>query len=145
MWIFAPKLFLLALAADPITWQLANKSVKAQSGARISLRVKAEIAEGWHLYSMKEIAGGPKPTRFTVAPPATLSGAIEAPDPLIEQDSNFNAEVEYYTGSAEFAVPIALPKELPARVTVRVRFQSCSEKECLPPKTVELSAAVAPE
>jgi hypothetical protein len=144
MSIFASPLLLFALAADPIAWKVAESPVQAQPGAVVKLRIQATIGAGWHLYALKEIPGGPKPTRFTVEAPAELAGKVEAPDPLVAEDSNFNAEVEYYEESAEFAVPVRLPAKLPERVVVRVRYQSCSDKECLPPKTVELSVAVRP-
>jgi len=144
MSIFAPNLLLLALAAEPITWKLAEPSVTAQPGATVTVRVQAEIGEGWHVYSMKETPGGPKPTRFTVEAPAVLAGPVTAPDALIAEDSNFNTEVEYYEGSAEFTLPVALPKQLPAQVTLRVRYQSCTRTECLPPKTVVLALPVRP-
>src|ERR1035438_421461 len=45
-------------ALDPVSWTLSSDVAKAAPGATVSLRLTAQIDEGWHIYS----ATTPPPT-----------------------------------------------------------------------------------
>lgn len=136
MRIFSSLLLALCLfGADqqPVRWR-----ARAEGAAKVHLI--ADIAPGWHLYSMKEIPGGPKATRIELVDPVAWewAAAIEAPEPERAQDSNFdtesNTEVEYYEGEADFLLH-PRRKQAGKPLALRVRYQCCSGTECLPPKT----------
>src|SRR5262249_32880500 len=103
---------------------------------------------GWHLYSLKPMAEGPIPTRIWVAEgqPFQLSAAIKAPEPQTVQDPSFNMEVELYEGEAGFTLPVKGATGAPAgphTLAINASYQSCSNKICLPPKTVKIEVPVA--
>ncbi len=89
-----------AAAPNPITWKAQNAPSKVKAGARFSLKLVAQIEEGWHLYSMKPVEDGPIPTRIWLAEgqPFELAGAVAAPPPESVHDTNFNMEIEFYEG-----------------------------------------------
>lgn len=144
-------LFLLMLAAparaqdeklNPVTWSL--KVVKSAEGG-LSAELTAQIEHGWHLYSLAPIKDGPKPTRITLPPnqPFELDGQIAAPEPFVETDPNFGIEVEYYEEAVTFTLPLKRRAGAEGdKLLVEARYQTCTSKLCLPPKTVKLAAEV---
>jgi thiol:disulfide interchange protein DsbD len=109
--------------------------------------VRAEIEEGWHLYSMEIPPGGPIPTQITVVEnDAYISGGVPIqPDPIPWFDQNFNMETSYFEDEAEFQVPVQV-KESAALGThdlsVQIRFMLCNDTSCLPPQTKTVSATL---
>jgi DsbC/DsbD-like thiol-disulfide interchange protein len=134
---------LFAQGDAPIRWKIAAVA----PGPTLKVKLVAGIAPGWHLYSLKKLAGGPVATTITVPDGQLfqLAGKIEAPEPIALHDPNFDMEVEYYADSAEFVVPVKkAPHAKPGRqtLTIAARFQSCNDKICLPPRTVKLETQV---
>ena len=100
---------LAAAPADPVAWKMQNPSGSpVKRGARFTVKLLAEVQEGWHLYSLKPMAEGPIPTRIWIAEgqPFSLAGAVRSPDPHVVQDANFGMEVETYEGEAVFTLPV---------------------------------------
>jgi thiol:disulfide interchange protein DsbD len=147
--LLAGTLLALALGAaapDPVAWKLDPvKPVKA--GAKFSVRLTAQIQEGWHVYSMKHLDDGPIATRIWLGDgqPFQLTGAIKAAAPQTLQDPALNMEVELYEGAAEFTLPMSVASGTPAgphNLVVNASYQSCNNRLCLPPKTVKVEVPV---
>jgi thiol:disulfide interchange protein DsbD len=137
-----------AQGENPILWSLrAPGDLEVKPGGRFDLELTAAIQDGWHLYSTSQPPGGPTPTRITVPPgqPFRLEAAPAGPEPKREHDPNFGMETEFYDGAAAFVVPIAVAPDAPGgtqKVEVHVRFQTCNDRLCLPPRTDKLVAQV---
>jgi len=121
-----------------ISARVAGSNI-VRPGARISLRVLATVPNGWHLYSLSEPPGGPIATTVNVGPPAlaALAGQISAPEPITARDPNFNLETSYYEDSVAFTLPLAIATNAPAgksKLDVRVAYQTCNARYCLPPR-----------
>jgi hypothetical protein len=132
---------------NPVTWRLEAPATVKPGSPPARLKLTAQIARGWHLYSLKKLEGGPYPTSITVAEghPFRLAGAVEAPDPIRIEDEAFGMEVEIYIDEAVFNVPVeAVPGAKPGtdKVVVDARYQVCDNKMCLPPRTAHAEAAV---
>ena len=138
----------LGAAADPVAWKVAAAPAAAvKAGARFTVKVTAEVQEGWHLYSLKPMAEGPIATRIWIAEgqPVTLAGAIAAPAPQVQQDPSFGMEVELYEGEAVFSLPVRVGAGASAgaqKLVVSAAYQTCNNKLCLPPKTVKVEVPV---
>ncbi len=78
-----------------------------KAGAKFTVKLTAQIQEGWHLYSLKPLAEGPIPTRIWIAEgqPFSLAGATAAAEPRTLHDASFGMEVELYEGQAVFHAP----------------------------------------
>lgn len=131
-----------APAPNPVRWELMeapSKPVKA--GARFNLRLIAHIEQGWHLYSTKLIPDGPIATRIWLAQgqPFELAGPVKSPEPLRRHDPSFNLEVEYHQGDTTFVLPVKVLDSAAGQQTLIVSssYQICSDKVCLPPRTVK--------
>jgi DsbC/DsbD-like thiol-disulfide interchange protein len=137
-----------AAPADPVAWKLQSSADSpVRAGARFNVKLVAEVQEGWHLYSLRPMAEGPIPTRIWIAEgqPFSLAGAVRSPDPHVVQDANFGMEVETYEGEAVFTLPVRAVAGATAgvqKLVVSASYQSCSNKLCLPPKTVKVEVPV---
>jgi DsbC/DsbD-like thiol-disulfide interchange protein len=139
-----------AEAPHPIKWSLtANAAVLPLSkGSQVQATLRAQIQPGWHLYALDQEPGGPTATKISL--PAsqafTLNGSIESDiAPIIANDPNFNLETRFFEGDTSFRIPVEATSPAsaaPAKLTVEVFFQTCSDRTCLPPVVARVSAQV---
>lgn len=125
---------------DPVKWAATSKTKALKPGESFKVSLVATLEEGWHLYSVTQ-PPPPIATRVSVAKdqPYVLDGTIQAPPAERVFDPSFGMDAEYYSGVAEFIIPVkAAPDAAPGKVPVKVQayFQSCNDQFCLPPKTV---------
>jgi thiol:disulfide interchange protein DsbD len=140
-----------ALAQEPSHWGLSSaasgKSIK--TGESISVQLKAQIDDGWHLYALDQPSGGPIPTtiKITDGSPFSITGQISAPKPTIGKDQNFVAdgkplETKFFEHEVTFGITATASSETSADAfAVNVRFQLCNDTFCLPPKTLKVTFA----
>lgn len=127
-------------AEDPVQWTLALEPSSAPPGSHVSGRLTAQIKPGWHLYSLTTPPGGPNPTKLKVLDSAAIAGfsGVFQPKPERKFDQGFQMETETFASEAAFVLDIEVKKDAvagPAEVTAQARFQACTDKICLPPKT----------
>ena len=130
---------------NPVSWSLNSSKKTAKAGEKFNVQLSGTVQSGWYIYSVTQGAGGPYPTRVTVAAPFTLAGGVRGPAPKRQMDANFGIETEKYIGGANLTVPVSVPATTaPGAQTleVSVRFQTCNDEVCLPPKTVKVSAPI---
>jgi thiol:disulfide interchange protein DsbD len=136
-------------AQNPVTWSIkAVTRGTHKPGDKFTAQVAAQIASGWHVYSITQAAGGPIPTRITVpdGQPFKLAGGVSGPRPQVAMDPNFEINTETYEGGATFSVPIVVAADVLAgaqALNINVRYQACNDKLCLPPRTAKLSVQVS--
>ncbi|HTP86138.1 MAG TPA: cytochrome c biogenesis protein CcdA [Bryobacteraceae bacterium] len=134
-------------AQDPVQWTLApDRTVSVAPGSSVLLRLTATLEPGWHLYSPTTPKGGPIPTSLTLADsPVIASVHVYEPAPKRKYDPNFQLDTETFEKQVVFLVAIELKKDAangPLDLTAQVRYQSCNDKECLPPKRKTASATI---
>jgi hypothetical protein len=134
---------------SPVAWSLAIEAPAdpVHAGDRLSARLTASLEDGWHLYSPDQAPGGPIPTHIAVpsGQPFTLAGAVRVPSPRVAADPNFGVETQFFEDEATFTLPIQVAATTPAgphQLTVTVSYQVCTRTICLPPTSVDVSAAV---
>lgn len=136
--VFSPK----ANAQNPVKWSALAKTSDARAGEIATVELRATIEDGWHIYAPTTPAGGPIPTKIELSPgsKATVAGKIAQPKPIRQMDAGFGIETETFEKSVAFGVPfkIASDAKMPLKGVLRVRFQACNAKLCLPPKTVSV-------
>ncbi|HEY1953256.1 MAG TPA: protein-disulfide reductase DsbD N-terminal domain-containing protein [Gemmatimonadaceae bacterium] len=132
----------------PVHWTVVGGSqtrVLAQ-GRTVPITVQADIARGWHIYSLTQKAGGPIPLRLElVGEGVVVRGLINAPKPERIFDKNFGVQTELYSGSPRFTIPVGVPARSAGGVRkfeVAARYQVCSDKLCLPPRTDKLDVTL---
>jgi DsbC/DsbD-like thiol-disulfide interchange protein len=137
------------ISLRPVRWTVLGGSSPREvvSGRTVKFTVQAEIAKGWHIYSLTQKPGGPIPLRLSVTGPTDLMvrGIINAPKPDRVFDKNFGLETELYSGSPRFTIPIGVSGRAATgirRFQIAARYQVCSDKLCLPPRTDKLDLAL---
>src|SRR5580692_7452979 len=79
-------LFASACFADeqPVKWSavLTPAGIRAGEGGQIV--VKAVIEPGWHIYSLNQAKGGPKPTTIELADGSALQVAGDPAEPAVK-------------------------------------------------------------
>jgi thiol:disulfide interchange protein DsbD len=118
-------------------------------GDTLTVRVDGTIPVGWHLYSITQPPGGPVATTVDVGPSSLvrLRAAVKAPVPIPAPDPNFGIESEWYEDSVAFRIPLRVSHDAtPGKreIAVRIGYQTCTARYCLPPTedTVRLAVRV---
>lgn len=136
------------LGEKKVQWTAAFEPAKAAPGQTATLRVKADIAEGWHIYGMNLSNKGPIPTTFEAAWPEGWTPVGDwTPDvaPKAAIDPGFQFEVAYHEGEVGFRHAVRIPAGQPlgpVEMKGRVRSQACDDSQCLPPLWVDWTAAL---
>jgi Disulphide bond corrector protein DsbC len=137
------------LSLRPVRWTLIGGTAPRDvvTGRTVRITVRADIAKGWHIYSLTQRPGGPIPLRLELVGPADvlMRGVIDAPKPDRTFDKNFGIETELYSGSPRFTIPVGVTGHSLAgirRFQIGARYQVCSDKVCLPPRTDKLDVAL---
>ena len=138
----------LGAQEEPVKWSVRQSPAAAvRPGATMTLAVVAAIEGGWHIYSIAQGPGGPAPTTIALpsGQPFVHAGMIRAPAPHRAFDPNFEIETEYDEESTRFDVPVRVAADARTgrhELAVRVRFQACTDTQCLPPATKILTLGI---
>ena len=129
------------MAAEPPV----KRTIAFVDGQNLFHAVKS--AFGWHVYGLEQPPGGPTPLRVTLDENGIVlrAGATSGSAPIKKQDQSFNLETQFYSHSFVLHVPIQVKPGSPRgkqSVPVSVRFQACSDRMCLPPRTVHVSVPI---
>ena len=133
---------------QPVQWSGSVKSgTPLKHGSKVAIELSAKIQSGWHVYGLSQAAGGPTPLQVTLDPNEIVrsAGAVSGTPPLKKHDSSFDLETESYLGSFALYLPAQVndhPTAGKQVVSVAVRFQACSDRTCLPPRTVHVSVPI---
>jgi hypothetical protein len=137
------------LSLRPVRWSIVGSRTTREvvSGRTVPITVQADIAKGWHIYSLTQKPGGPIGLRLELlgAVDVVVRGVIDAPKPERKFDENFGIETELYSGSPRFTIPVGVPgRSLTGtrRFQIGARYQVCSNKVCLPPRTDSLGVTL---
>jgi hypothetical protein len=130
---------------QPVQWQgsTAQKSPLKQ-GSKVEIDLSAQVEPGWHVYGLTQAPGGPTPLHVTLEENTVAQFVAVAPGtaPVKKHDPSFNLETEVFPQSFSLQVQAKVKQHSAAGaqvIPVSIRFQACSERECLPPRTVHLS------
>ncbi|MBI3271368.1 MAG: hypothetical protein HYZ53_20420 [Planctomycetes bacterium] len=112
------------------------------SGGAFVVRVRASIAEGFHIYALgKSETVTPTRIAFQGVPALRPEGALSGPTPKKKFDEGFQAEVQYYEGSPAFEQRFQVAAGTPAgELTLEgtFSFQACNETMCYPEAAIPL-------
>jgi DsbC/DsbD-like thiol-disulfide interchange protein len=139
----------VAQGTDPtVEWvaSWAGNGVVAHGGVT-TLGLSAQVPPGWHVYALSQQPGGPIPLRVTLDDDriVRIADAPSGTAPEETHDPRFNLDTRFYTNAFTVRVPVHVTQQAAAGtqvIPVSVRFQTCSDRECQPPKTVHLSAPI---
>ena len=147
--VVCPMMFVaIAFAQEtPVRWSAKSPAEPVQAGALFEAKLSARIDGIWHMYSATQPPGGPMATRFKVlsGAPVELSGKIRQSAPQTAFDANFGIDTEFFSGSAEFWIPLkadASAKPGDYAVQIQASYQVCDNRICLPPQNERIQLKI---
>ena len=144
--LFLSLSFLLvhfAFAQSPVSWSFASKKV---SDNVYEVRLTATMQPGWHLYSQSQPADAiaiPTSFNFNNNPLLTLDGKTKELGKLEKyKDPALGVTANQYSNKVDFVQLVTVKGKAKTNVTGKLEYQTCDDKKCLPPKTVNFSIAL---
>ena len=128
---------------SPVTWSFSATKV---SDKTYEIHMKATIQDKWHLYSQKQPDDAiANPTIFTIRPNPLFKpdGKIKEVGKMeLMKDAALGVSANQYSNSVDFVQKIKLKSNVKTNFSGSVEYQTCDDKKCLPPKTVNFSVAI---
>ena len=128
---------------NPVNWIFSSKKI---SDKKYELHITAAMQTGWHLYSQtqpEDAIAEPTKITFNKNPLLTLEGKIKEEGEMEKfHDAKLDLSANQYSSKVEFVQTVKLKANAKTKVSGSVRFQTCNDERCLPPKTVTFSIAL---
>jgi len=134
---------LFLYAQNPVSWTFGVKKVDDNT---FEVHMTATIQKGWHLYSQEQPEDAiAVPTSFTITanPLFKLDGKIKEIGKMEKfTDKQLGLSANQYSNTVDFVQLVRLKGTAKTSVSGNVEYQTCDDKKCLPPKTVNFSIAL---
>lgn len=128
---------------NPVTWSFSAKKVADKT---YEVQMVATMQTGWHLYSQIQPDDAIAiPTTFTITPNPlfTLDGKIKEVGKMeVMKDKDLGVSANQYSKTVTFVQKIKLKANVKTNFKGNVEYQTCDDKKCLPPKTVNFDIAI---
>lgn len=128
---------------NPVTWSFSAKKVADKT---YEVQMVATMQTGWHLYSQVQPEDAIAiPTAFTITPNPlfTLDGKIKEVGKMeVMKDKDLGVSANQYSKTVTFVQKIKLKANVKTNFKGNVEYQTCDDKKCLPPKTVNFDIAI---
>jgi hypothetical protein len=115
-------------------------------GSDATVVLSAVVQDGWHVYARKQRPGGPTALRVTLDDNdvARVAGVPSGTTPEKRHDPSFDLETQFYSHSFVLRLPVRVKQPAAGRqlIPVSVLFQTCSDRECQPPRTIRLAVPI---
>lgn len=130
-------------AQSPVSWSFNSKKISAKT---YEVHLTANIQSGWHLYSQDQPADAIAiPTSVTINnnPLLKLDGKVKEVGSMEKfKDKNLGISAHQYSNRVDFVQVVNVKSNAKTNVSGSVEFQTCDDKKCLPPKTVNFNIAL---
>jgi len=132
-----------AQIVNPVSWTFTSKKI---SDNVYEVQLAANIQNGWHLYSQtqpKDAIAIPTSFSFNKNPLVVLDGQVKESGKMEKfTDNDLGVSANQYSRQVVFTQKVKLKGKAKSNVGGNVTFQTCDDKKCLPPKTVNFSIAL---
>ncbi|WP_162179957.1 protein-disulfide reductase DsbD domain-containing protein [Bryobacter aggregatus] len=131
---------LFAQGINPVSVEPPQKIV-IQRGQSATIKLQAKIEPGYHVNSNKPHEDYLIPLRMTLASDPLIVETVKYPVGHDEKYTFSEKPLNVLTGNFEVALTVKAPANLEPQMHVllgKLRYQACSDKACLAPKTLEV-------
>ncbi len=122
---------------NPVSWKFSSKKI---SDKVYEVHITATMDNGWHLYSQtqpKDAIAMPTAFVFNKNPLATPSGALKEVGKMEKfHDASLGVSANQYSKTVNFVQKVTLKAAVKTNISGTVTYQTCDDKQCLPPKKV---------
>jgi len=134
---------LLNAQLNPVSWTFTAKKI---SDKTYELHLTATMQSGWHLFSQvqpEDAVAIPTGFKLNSKPLVTLDGKIKEVGKMEKfHDAKLDISANQYAEKVDFVQVVKLKSNVKTSITGSVEYQTCDDKKCLPPKTVNFSIPV---
>ena len=135
--------FSFAQPMSPVSWAFASKKISENI---YELQLIATIQSGWHLYSQvqpNDAIAQPTSFNFNKNPLVDLDGKVKEIGKLEKyKDAKLDISANQYSQKVTFVQKVKVKGKVKTNVSGKLEFQTCDDKKCLPPKTVNFSISL---
>ena len=128
---------------NPVSWSFSSKKIADKT---YEIHLTASLQSGWHLYSQTQPDDAIAiPTGFKINsnPLVALDGKIKEVGKMEKfHDAKLEVSANQYSGKVDFVQVVKLKANVKTNLTGSVEYQTCDDKKCLPPKTVNFTITV---
>lgn len=128
---------------SPVAWSFSATKVADKT---YDVKMVATMLTNWHLYSQVQPDDAIAiPTTFTISPNPlfTLDGKIKEIGKMeLMKDATLGVSANQYSKTVTFVQRVKLKANVKTNYNGNVEYQTCDDKKCLPPKTVNFSIAL---
>jgi len=130
-------------AQSPVSWSFNSKKISEKT---YEVHLTANIQSGWHLYSQDQPSDAIAiPTSVTINnnPLLKFDGKVKEVGSMEKfQDKNLGISAHQYSNKVDFVQVVKIKSNAKTNVSGSVEYQTCDDKKCLPPKTVNFNIAL---
>jgi len=152
--IFMKKIFFLlfsvlivgfasAQTLNPVSWSFTSKKINDKE---YEIKMVATLQKGWHLYSQtqpEDAIAQPTTISFNKNPLVEFQGKVKEVGKLEKyKDKTLGSTAHQYSNQVTFVQKIKLKGKAKTAITGKVSFQTCDDKKCLPPKTINFTVSI---
>lgn len=132
-----------AQVSNPVSWAFGSKKI---SNNLYEVQATANIQSGWHLYAQaqpQDAIAVPTTFEFSKNPLVQLDGSVKEAGKLEKfTDKDLGVSANQYSKQVVFIQRVKLKGKAKSNVSGNVTYQTCDDKKCLPPKTVNFNIAL---
>ena len=137
---------LLSFGQNNVLGVTPPEKVTAKAGTTIEVKLSVHVRPGYHINSNQPSDEYLIPLKLSWDP-GSLSGAPTSlyPKPSMEKYSFSEKPLSVYTGDFEITTRFGIKDSAssgPATIPGKLRYQACTDRLCLPPKTVEIQLPI---
>jgi thiol:disulfide interchange protein DsbD len=119
--------------------------IAAKAGSTAEIKLNAQLRTGYHANSNTPSDEYLIPMRLTWSTSPLEVAEVVYPKAQMEKYSFSDKPLSVYTGDFEVVTKFKIPSSATpgqAVLTGKLRYQACTDRMCLPPKTVEVTLPV---
>ncbi|HEY2721733.1 MAG TPA: protein-disulfide reductase DsbD domain-containing protein [Chitinophagaceae bacterium] len=128
---------------NPVSWSFTSKKIADKT---FELHLTADIQSGWHIYSQQQPDDAiaiPTDVKFTTNPLLTEDGKVKEVGNMEKfKDTKLSISANQYSEKVDFVQIVKVKSGAKTNVSGTVEFQTCNDKKCLPPKTVNFNVTL---
>lgn len=125
---------------NPVSWSFSSKKIGDKT---FEVHLTATMSAGWHLYSQvqpEDAIAIPTGFKINSNPLLSLEGNITEVGKMEKfHDKKLDVSANQYSGKVDFVQVVKLKANAKTNLTGSVEYQTCDDKKCLPPKTVNFT------
>jgi thiol:disulfide interchange protein DsbD len=123
----------------------APEKVTAKIGSVVQVKLPVELRSGYHCNSNKPSDDYLVPLKLTWTAGSLESPEVVYPAPQMEKYSFSETPLSVYTGNFELVTKFKVSSSATpgqAMLTGKLRYQACTDRLCLQPKTIDVSIPI---